>query len=63
MKLKNNMRLISGVMIGESNYTRTSLNEWIQEVKPKGINPFQFLQEMFTWIKVIKRHIGLAIQN
>ena len=39
------MRLISGIIIGDSNYIGTSLNELIQELKSKGINPFQFLQK------------------
>ena len=39
------MRLISGVMIGNSNYIGTKLNRLIQEVKLKGINPIQFLQK------------------
>ena len=38
------MKLISGVIIGYSNYIGTSLNGLIQEVKPKGIKPFQFIQ-------------------
>ena len=41
--LKNCMKLISGGMIVTSNYIGTSLNGLIQEVYPKGINPFQFL--------------------
>ena len=45
---KNYMKLISGVMIGNSNYIGTSLNEKIQEVKLKGKNPIQFLQNIFT---------------
>ena len=44
-EIKNNyMKLISGGMIGDSNYIGTSLNGSIQEVEPKGINPFQFFQ-------------------
>ena len=64
MKLKKHyMRLISGGMIGNSNYIGTVLGGSIQEVEPKVINPFQFLQETFTWINLIERLIGLAIQN
>ena len=37
------MKLISGGMIGNSNYIGTSLNGSIQEVKSKGKNPIQFL--------------------
>ena len=49
MKLnKNYTKLISGGIIENSNYIGTSLNGLIQEVKPKGINTFQFLQESFT---------------
>ena len=45
---KNYMKLISGGMIGNSNYIGTSLNGWIQEILSKGINLFQFLQFVFT---------------
>ena len=45
---KNYMKLLSGGMIVDSNHIGTILNGWIQEFKPKGINPFQFLQENFT---------------
>ena len=63
MKLKKNyMKLISGVMIGDSNYICTILNGLIQEVKLKGRKPIQFLQTNFTEIKVIERLVGLAIQ-
>ena len=34
------MRLISGEIIGDSNYIGTSLNSLIQEVKSKGKKPF-----------------------
>ena len=57
------MKIISGEMILNSNYIGTSLNGGIQEVKPKWINPFQFLQEIFTWIKITERLIGLFIKN
>ena len=57
------MRLIGIGMIGNSNYIGTSLNESIQEVKSKGKNLIQFLQFIYIYIKVIKRLIGLAIQN
>ena len=51
------MRLISGGMIGNSNYIGTSLNGLIQEVKPNGMKPFQFLQINFNLNKVdIKSH-------
>ena len=39
------MRIIVGVIIGNSNYSGTSLNGLIQEVKSKGKNPIQFLQK------------------
>ena len=42
------MRLISGGMIGHSNYIGKSLNGSIQEVKSKVIKPIQFLQINFT---------------
>ena len=42
------MRLISGVIIGYSNYIGTRSNGSIQEVEPKEVNPFQFLQENIT---------------
>ena len=57
------MKLISGGMIGNSNYIGTSLNGWIQEVEPKGINTFQFIQEMFAQIKTVERLIGLVIKK
>ena len=44
MKLKNYMKLISGLSIRYSNYIGTSLNGLIQEVKPKGIKTLKFLQ-------------------
>ena len=47
-EIKNYMRLISGGMIGNSNYIGTSLNGLIQEFKTKVINPIQFLQINFT---------------
>ena len=47
-KLKNYMKLISGVMIGHSNCIGTSLNGWIQKISQKGINPIHFLQKRFT---------------
>ena len=40
------MKLISVGIIGNQNYIGTSLNGPIQEVEPKGINPFQFLHEI-----------------
>ena len=43
---KSYMKLISGRMIGNSNYIGTSLNEWIQKLSSKGINPIQFLQNI-----------------
>ena len=39
------MEIISGAMIGHSKYIGTTLNRLIQEAKPEGINPFQFLQK------------------
>ena len=42
------MKLISGGMVGDFNYIRTSLNGFIQEVKLKGIDAIQFLQISFT---------------
>ena len=39
------MKLISGGMIGYTNYVGTSLNGWIQNISLKGINPIQFLQK------------------
>ena len=45
---KNYMKLISGGMIGNSNYIGRILSGSIQEVKSKGINPFQFLHINFT---------------
>ena len=44
IKLKNYMKLISGLSIGYFNCIGTSLNGLIQEVKPKGIKTLQFLQ-------------------
>ena len=45
---KNYIRLISGEMIGNSNYIGTSLNGCIQEIIPKGIKSFQYLHEIFA---------------
>ena len=47
MKFKNYMKLISGGKIGNSNYSGTSLNGLIQEVKLKGKIPIQFLQFVY----------------
>ena len=41
------MKLISGGMIGNSNYIGTSVDGWIQKLSLKGINPIQFLQKKF----------------
>ena len=57
------MKLIGGGMIGNFKYIGTRLNGLIQEVKSKGKTPFQFLKNIFTLIKVIERHIELAIQD
>ena len=38
------MKLIGGGMIGDSNSIGTRLNGLIQELKPEGKRPFQFLQ-------------------
>ena len=57
------MKLISGGMIGNTNYIGTSLGGLLQEIKPKEIITFQFLQINFTKIKVIEHHIGLVIQT
>ena len=38
------MKLISGGIIGDSNYIGTILNGWIKKLSPKGINPIQFIQ-------------------
>ena len=43
---KSYMKLISGGMIENSNYIRTSLNGWTQKRSSKGINPIQFLQKV-----------------
>ena len=63
MELKNYMKLIRGGMIVNFKYIVTRLNGSIQEVKSKGKSPFQFLQNMFTLIKAIERHLGLDIQD
>ena len=47
-EIKNHLKLISGGMIGDYIYIGTILNGLIQEVKPKEINHFQFLQVNFT---------------
>ena len=41
------MKLISGGIIGNSNYIGTSLNGSIQELLPKGINPFRFIKKFY----------------
>ena len=41
---KKYMKLISGGMIGDSNYIGTSLNGLIQEIKSKGKNLFSYLK-------------------
>ena len=41
------MNLISGGMTGNSNCMGTNLNEWIQNIPPKEINPIMFLQKKF----------------
>ena len=65
MKFKNYMGIISGGMIGNSNYINnyigTSLNGLIQVSKLKVINPIKFLQINFASTKMIERLIGLAI--
>ena len=38
------MKLISGEIIGDSNYIGRSLNWWIQKLLSKGLNPIQILQ-------------------
>ena len=43
-KIENYMKLISGGMIGNSDYIGTSLNGLIQEVKPKVITLFGFFK-------------------
>ena len=48
-KFKNSIKLISGGMIGNSNYIGTSLSGSIQEFKSKGNNHIQFLQRIFYW--------------
>ena len=42
------MNLISGGMIGDSDFVGKSLNGLIQQVKSKGKKPIQFLQKQFT---------------
>ena len=47
MKFKKNyMKLISGGMIGNSNYIGTRLNGWIQNLSLKGNNPIQFFKNV-----------------
>ena len=41
------MKLISGGMIGDSNWIGTSLNVSILNIPPKELNPFLFLQKTF----------------
>ena len=41
------MKLISGVIIGNSNYIGTNLNGCILNLPPKEINPIMFLQKKF----------------
>ena len=60
---KNYMKLISGGMIGNSNYIGTILNELILNITPKELKSFMFLQKSFTLIKVIEQLILLAIMN
>ena len=62
-KFKNSIKLISGGMIGNSNYIGTSLSGSIQEVKSKEKNPTKFLQRKFLLINILEPLIGLAIQN
>ena len=38
------MNIISGVIIGDSNYIGTRLNGRIKNISTKGINPIQFLK-------------------
>ena len=56
------MKLIGIGIIGYFNFIGTILNVSIQEVKPKGKNPIQFLQKKHK-TNMIERHIGLAIQT
>ena len=41
------LNLLSGGMLGDSNYIGTSLNGWIQKLSPKGINHIQFIRKSF----------------
>ena len=60
---KNYMKLISGGMIGNSNFIGTDFNASILNLPPRELNPFLFLQNSFTLIKVIEQLILLAILN
>ena len=60
---KNYMKLISGVMIGNSSCTGTNLNGSILNIPSKDIKPFLFLQKRFTLIKMIGQLILLDILN
>ena len=51
---KNNMKLISGGMIGNYNYIGTSLNGLIINLTPKELNPFLFLRKCFILVKMIQ---------
>ena len=44
---KRYIKLISGGMIGGSNYIGTNLNGRIQNISSKEINPIQFLQNVY----------------
>ena len=44
-KIEKHMKLISGGIIGNSNYIGTRLNGLVQEVKSKGKKPIQFFPE------------------
>ena len=64
MKFKrNDMKLIGGVMIENSNNIGTSLTGLILNITPKNLNPFMFLQKRFTLVKFIEQLILLAILN
>ena len=47
-EIQKKMKIISGGMIGNSNYIGTSFNGLIQELKLKGKNLIQFIQLFFA---------------
>ena len=62
IKINRRYTLIMGIgMIGNPNYTGTSLSGLIKELKPKE-KPYSKFQRNNILVKMIERLIGLAIK-